>query len=74
MPCHGGFDRLVRPLNTANRALECFEFSTALPYAREVFTVIETPVFSSKADQLLTDDEREDFAAFIQLAHEAIGC
>jgi len=30
-----------------------------------VFTVIETPVFSSKADQLLTDDEREDFAAFI---------
>jgi hypothetical protein len=30
-----------------------------------VFTVIETPVFSRKADGLLTDSEREDLAVFI---------
>jgi hypothetical protein len=30
-----------------------------------VFTVIETPVFSRKAGSLLSEDEREEFAAFI---------
>ncbi len=36
-----------------------------MPYTRKVFTVIETPVFSRKAEDLLSDKEREDFAAFI---------
>ena len=30
-----------------------------------MFTVIETPIFSRKAEALLTDDEREDFAVYI---------
>jgi hypothetical protein len=30
-----------------------------------VFTVIETPVYSRKAEALLSDSEREDFAVFI---------
>ncbi len=30
-----------------------------------MFTVIETPVYSRKAEGLLTDSEREDFAVFI---------
>lgn len=36
-----------------------------MPYNRVVFTVIETPVFSRKAEALLSDVEREDFAVFI---------
>ncbi|XOV85705.1 MAG: type II toxin-antitoxin system RelE/ParE family toxin [bacterium] len=32
-----------------------------------MFTVIETPVFSRKAEGLLTEDERGDFASFISL-------
>ena len=39
--------------------------STALPYAVSVFTVIETPVFFRKAEGLLSEEEREEFAAFI---------
>ena len=30
-----------------------------------MFTVIETPVFSRKVEDLLSDNEREDFAVFI---------
>ena len=30
-----------------------------------MYTVIETPVYSKKAQGLLSDDEREEFAAFI---------
>ena len=30
-----------------------------------MFTVIETPVYSRKAEALLSDSEREDFAVFI---------
>jgi mRNA-degrading endonuclease RelE of RelBE toxin-antitoxin system len=30
-----------------------------------VYTVIETPVYSSKVDRILTEDERDAFAAFI---------
>jgi hypothetical protein len=30
-----------------------------------VFTVIETPVYSRRAEGLLSDDEREEFAVFI---------
>ena len=36
-----------------------------MPYYTEVFTVIETPVYSRKAAGLLSDDDREEFAAFI---------
>lgn len=36
-----------------------------MPYSWFVFTVIETPVFSRKAGSLLSEDEREEFAAFI---------
>ena len=39
--------------------------STALPYSLFVYTVIETPIFSRKAEDLLIEDEREGFAAFI---------
>jgi hypothetical protein len=30
-----------------------------------VYTVIETPVYAGKVEQILTDDEREAFAVFI---------
>ena len=30
-----------------------------------MFTVVETPVYSRKAEGLLSEDEREEFAAFI---------
>ena len=36
-----------------------------MPYNQSVFTVIETPVYSRKAEALLSDSEREDFAVFI---------
>ena len=36
-----------------------------MPYNHPVFTVIETPVYSRKAEALLSDSEREDFAVFI---------
>ena len=36
-----------------------------MPHTCPVFTVIETPVFERKAEGLLTDSEREEFAAFI---------
>ena len=36
-----------------------------MPHTNTVFTVIETPVFTKKAADLLTDDEREEFAVFI---------
>ena len=36
-----------------------------MPYNFQVFTVIETPIFTRKAEGLLTDSEREDFAVFI---------
>ena len=36
-----------------------------MPYYLGVFTVIETPVYSRKVEGLLSDDEREEFAAFI---------
>jgi len=36
-----------------------------LPYNHLVFTVIETPVYSRKAEALLSDSDREDFAVFI---------
>jgi hypothetical protein len=36
-----------------------------LPYHADVLTEIETPVYSRKAEGLLSDDEREEFAAFI---------
>lgn len=39
--------------------------SAALPYNRLVFTVIETSVYSRKAEGILSDSEREDFAVFI---------
>ena len=39
--------------------------STALPYSLFVYTVIETPIFSREAEDLLSEDEREGFAAFI---------
>jgi hypothetical protein len=42
-----------------------FADGTALPYSLDVFTVIETPVFSRKAEGLLTEDEREEFAVSI---------
>jgi len=38
---------------------------TALPYYCWVYTVIETPIYSKKVQGLLSDDEREEFAAFI---------
>ena len=43
----------------------CIEHGAALPYTCEVFTVIETPVYSRKAEALLTGNEREDFADLI---------
>lgn len=43
-----------------------------MPYCLDVFTVIETPVFSRKAGGLLSDDEREELAAFIS-QNPAIG-
>ena len=36
-----------------------------MPYTDRVFTVIETPVYSRKAEALLSGSEREDFAVFI---------
>ena len=36
-----------------------------MPYSRDVFTVIETPIYSRKADNLLSEDEREEIAVFI---------
>ena len=36
-----------------------------MPYSLSVLTVIETPIFSRKAEGLLSEDEREEFAAFI---------
>lgn len=36
-----------------------------MPYTCLVFTVIETPVYSRKAETALSDSEREDFAVFI---------
>lgn len=38
---------------------------TALPYTILVYTVIETPVYSNKVIGILTEDERDAFAAFI---------
>lgn len=32
-----------------------------------MFTVVETPVYSRKAGRLLTEDEREEIAAFVSL-------
>ena len=36
-----------------------------MPYNRLVFSVIETPIYSRKAEALLSDSEREEFAVFI---------
>ena len=36
-----------------------------MPHTKPVFTVIETPVFTKKATDLLSEDEREEFAVFI---------
>lgn len=36
-----------------------------MPYYSQVYTVIETAVYSSKVNGILTDDEREMFAVFI---------
>ncbi|MBT4987590.1 MAG: type II toxin-antitoxin system RelE/ParE family toxin [Gammaproteobacteria bacterium] len=36
-----------------------------MPYTQSVFTVIETPFYSRKAEALLSDSEREEFAVFI---------
>ena len=36
-----------------------------MPHNGFVFTVIETPVFTKKAADLLSEDEREEFAVFI---------
>ena len=33
----------------------------------DVFTVVETPLYSRKAGRLLTDDEREEIAAMVSL-------
>ena len=38
-----------------------------MPHNSPVFTVIETPVFTKKAADLLSDEEREEFAVFISL-------
>ncbi|HJN52423.1 MAG: type II toxin-antitoxin system RelE/ParE family toxin [Pseudomonadales bacterium] len=36
-----------------------------MPYPHAVYTVIETPTFTGKAEELLTDTEREELAVFI---------
>jgi len=43
--------------------VSCAWYGIAVSWS--VFTVIETPVFSRKAGSLLSEDEREEFAAFI---------
>ena len=40
-------------------------YYTALPYSFDVFTVIETSVYTRKAESLLSEDEREEVAVFI---------
>lgn len=36
-----------------------------MPYALYVYTVIETPVYSKKAEQILSEDERDASAVYI---------
>ena len=36
-----------------------------MPYIPCVYTVIETPVYSKKAEQILSEDERDAFAVYI---------
>ena len=36
-----------------------------MPYEHYVYTVIETPVYSRKAEQILSEDERDAFAVYI---------
>lgn len=36
-----------------------------MPYDFYVYTVIETPVYSKKAEQILSEDERDAFAVYI---------
>lgn len=38
---------------------------------RNMYTVIETPVYAKKADRLLTDEERETIAAFVSANPDA---
>ncbi len=44
---------------------------TALPYPIGVYTVIETPVYASKVERILTDNEREAVAVFLACNPEA---
>ena len=44
---------------------------TALPYYLGVYTVIETPVYASKVERILTDNEREAVAVFLARNPEA---
>ena len=39
---------------------------TALPYLLSAYAVIETPVYAGKAERILTDEEREGLAVFIE--------
>ena len=41
------------------------DVSTAMPYILYVYTVIETPVYSKKAERILSEDERDAFAVYI---------
>lgn len=43
-----------------------------MPYPLLMYTVIETPVYSNKVSGILTEDERDAFAAFIA-AHPTAG-
>ena len=36
-----------------------------MPYVFYVYTVIETPVYSKKVEQILSEDERDAFAVYI---------
>ena len=42
-----------------------------MPYVLYVYTVIETPVYSKKAEQILSEDERDAFAVYISKTPKA---